>query len=114
MMEDQDDYAYLLEMLDAEEINSMHGNYSLEDFLRVTMDYEQEDHWFQTSEELCFIFLIRLLQHHGPGRQRLGVLHHHPQRLQTVEPELVHPQPGLVGHFYMRPLQTSDVGEIGA
>lgn len=58
MMEDQDDYAYLLEMLDAEEISSMHGNYSLEDFLRVTMDYEQEDHWFQTSEELCFILLF--------------------------------------------------------
>ena len=57
-MEDTDDYAYLLEMLDVEESSSGHGNYSLEDFLRVTRDYEQEDHWFQMSEELCFVFLF--------------------------------------------------------
>ena len=45
-------------MLDVEESSSGHGNYSLEDFLRVTRDYEQEDHWFQMSEELCFVFLF--------------------------------------------------------
>ncbi|XP_076461516.1 prolactin-releasing peptide receptor-like [Babylonia areolata] len=57
-MEGLDDYTYLLEMLDVDDYSGHHSNYSLEDFLRVAMDYEQEDHWFQPSEELCFILLF--------------------------------------------------------
>lgn len=53
-----EDYAYLLDMLDEDVASSTRGNYSLEDFLRVTKDYEQEDHWFHKSEELCFILLF--------------------------------------------------------
>ncbi|XP_070211013.1 QRFP-like peptide receptor [Littorina saxatilis] len=58
-MDEMSDYAHLLEMLDVEDSSGvLHGNYSLEDFLRVSMDYEQEDHWFPRSEERCFILLF--------------------------------------------------------
>ncbi|KAL8585961.1 hypothetical protein ACOMHN_059397 [Nucella lapillus] len=54
-----EDYTYLLEMLDAEDaIGGLDSNYSLDDFLRVSMDYQQEDHWFSATEETCLILFF--------------------------------------------------------
>ncbi|XP_076438125.1 QRFP-like peptide receptor [Babylonia areolata] len=58
-MEGAADYSYLLEMLDAEyNIDVFTSNYSLDDFLRVSMDYQQEDHWFSSAAEACLIFFF--------------------------------------------------------
>nr|KAG5708340.1 hypothetical protein BaRGS_034371 [Batillaria attramentaria] len=60
---EEPDYAYLLEMLDTDGVAPIPENYSWEDFLEVSMDYQQDDHWFQKKEELFLIctFVVFML-----------------------------------------------------